>query len=541
MNKILSPRVLAVLAVIAFFCVYARLYGSHLQQPALYEDEAYFPDLANNGLKGHASSVPLWQRPEMWTPFPHIGGIEAWKQALVLRFFPPSLRLIRIIAVTTGLLALSLVFLFAFRLAGPACGIITAWLVMADPNFFVNIRHDYSAVGNAMVLEMACALAWLAWWRLQKTSTGALAAWLTGLTLWNHALSLVPLGAMALSTALLFRAELTAKLESKKVVGLMAAGLCLGAFPLLWQAVQGRWILVEFLLDPTYKNGPGTDWGTALLWKNIMVLARTLQGQSVQDFILDSVAPKRPLGLGLTLAGGVAYWSWDRARLLASEARWRWAGWTLLIASALLLCVPSLHGSHHVVIALYPWIHLLLALAAQRLCRQAGLAPWPRAAALGLLSLTACLGLRTSFWIRQNILEDRVIYKFSSQVARALVESLEGTRLRTVPLAWGLARSLHFLHGRDLRIADGQMMDRLENINSPGEREEALRAFKRFDALYVLQPEDLSVFPTARRNFFRLLREEHLRATLLRRVEWAVGGRTVFEIYRIDPGKAAGD
>jgi len=385
------------LGVAAALALAAALGLRHLDEPGLYYDEAVQAVPAAEFVRASPQPVVLpgaWsvRIAGRWLPLrtlPYMGALKSQLLIPVFAAFGASVGSLRAATFGFGLAGLAFAMLFARSLLGAGTALVAGLLLAVDPAFLFVSRHDW----GSFALGFACRAAglWLALEGFERRSPGRLAAagLALGLGIYNKVDAAVVLAAAACALALVAPRCAREALRSPRAVAPLAAGLLLGAAPIL----PGAWRALRFAEGRAAGSGSGlarelpeklATWRTLFDGTHFERLMRAggdfaslaaVEGATASLFLPALVAASLFVAARLALRR-----PWGRAEraqafLLA----------TLGLAIAALLALPGAVRIHHALNVL-PLPQLVVACALVELARGSVRAP-ARAALRSLAAL----------------------------------------------------------------------------------------------------------------------------------------------------------
>jgi len=349
------------LGLCAFFAVLASLW---ISKPGIHADEA---SLATAIWNPEHSPLAAWffDKRISLMQLSYLGSLKAWLYTPIFALLSPSAAVLRIPMILAGALTLWVIYLLLRDAVSPRAGLLALTLLAADPSYLWTTRCDWGPVALQHLLTTAGALAF---YRRRHT----LGAFLFGLALWDKAVFIWTLAALALSVVLLYRKQLIARLRPAALI-LVTAAFLLGAYPLLRYNVTFRGSTASDTVHLAAESIP----------EKAGLLASTLNGGRLFGYLVRDrdAGPKSTYAWLLLVACAVAWPLWRR------HSSHRAAWFFLLLSTFTWLFMAVTKGGaesvHHLVL-LWPWPHCFMAVALAALPKRAGLIP---AAAVGLLSL----------------------------------------------------------------------------------------------------------------------------------------------------------
>jgi hypothetical protein len=423
--------------------------GRNLDVPGLYYDEAIQATPAAEFLRpgGRPLQVPGARSAWLfggWFPVltqPYMGALKSQLLIPVFAAFGADSDVLRLTTLMWGCLALLAAMGLAARLFGAPVAIATGVLLASDPSFVFASRHDWGSGALALLLRCAGFAAVASAWPRRAAAPLFGAGLLLGLGIYNKidfaaALAGAGLGAAAaVSPGRLVR-DLRA---APRAVAALAAGLALGAAPILAALAD---VLAASRGMAHSAGARGSDFAEKLAaWRHVLdgsyFHRLLLSGGSFERM---SLVPDAASGALLAVCLASAAWLALHCLRREREAGVVFALVTALATFAALLAIPRASRIHHV-LNVYPFPHLLVAVAAAALWRERRLAL--RALAVAGVGLAVAGSLRVDGRVLATALETGGSGRWTGAVAelgRALPPGVAVTSLD-----WGFDAPLRLL------------------------------------------------------------------------------------------------
>jgi len=402
----------------------------------------------------------------------YLGALKSWLYFPILTLLSPSYLTVRLPVLIIGSLTVWIFIWLLRRTSGQTAGWVGGVLLATDTMFLFTTCFDWGPVA----LQHFLALAGLALVFKFASEANRWALWLGffcfGLALWDKALFLWLFSGLMVATIMLFPRELWSRCTLRNV-GVAAAGLCLGALPLLaYNAASNL---------ATFRSNSSFD--LAQLPSRLHALRITWDGQILWGYMVHAPwSPGAPREAGSALA--------QISSTIHSAAGFRYhnelepALWIALALVPLLWLTPARRtllfcliavtvawiemaitkdaglGAHHVVL-LWPLPHWFIAVAFVEASRWK-LLEYRRAGAIALAA-------GVIFLAGENLL---LTNEYFYQLARygslgswndAIYQlSEEAGRIRSTPLVvddWGIANALEVLRGGSVSLVAAQEWD----------------------------------------------------------------------------------
>ena len=178
-NSVSENRTRDFLSVLAVWMLLALtliiLAWPNTASPGLYYDEAQCAGMARDFLTGHphphmpgSSVVSLWDRPFPIFAQIYIGAVKSWLLLPGFAVFGAKLSVLRLSALGWGLGALLLFMLWTWRWLGRNTAWLAGALLAFDPAFFFSSVLDWGLVLPSFLCRFACFYFGLRWWQLRN-------------------------------------------------------------------------------------------------------------------------------------------------------------------------------------------------------------------------------------------------------------------------------------------------------------------------------------------------------------------------------------
>jgi hypothetical protein len=406
----------------------------------------------------------------------YLGALKSWLYFPILTLVRPSYLTVRLPVLIIGTLTVWLFIWLLERVSGRTVAWVGGLLLATDTMFLFTTCFDWGPVALQHLLALGGVALVFKFASEGRRWALLLGFFCFGLALWDKALFVWLFSGLMVATIVVFPRELWSRCSLRNV-GLAAAGLCLGALPLLaYNAVSNLATFrgnssFDLAQLPSRLHALRITWDGEILW-GYMVHAPWSPGVPRESGTLERMA-----GVVHSLAGihyhnelVPAFWvALALAALLCLTGGFTGARKTLLfclIASAVAWIQMALTkdagwGAHHVVL-LWPLPQWFLAVVFVEASHQLR---WRRLGAVALVAATVFLAgenlLLTNEYYYQLARYGALgswsdaIYQLSGEVGR--IESAH-----IVVDDWGIANALLVLHGGSLPLvmADGRGWDR---------------------------------------------------------------------------------
>ncbi len=290
---------------------------------------------------------------------PYVGALKAALYVPYLKLVPSDTFTLRLPMVLLVPILAGLSLWFWSRLASSAVVILTAALVIAHPHFTIPVVLDWGPVGLQLLFTLLAFHAY-------RMGSFAAVGLLAGLMVWDKAVAVWVLAAVAGSAALFYPARLRPLLHWR-----VLAAFVLGASPYLYYRVVDRDAMAGFRTDIDFASlGPKID-----------ALRGTFDGTAMATYLFPLPLGQHPVGLLATFATLAVLGFAVRRRLPA----FFWTA-TLAALAAMILTGGAGGSVHHHVLA-WP-------LLGAAVCTTLAALPLPRWTLIAAFSLLAVLQLQ---------------------------------------------------------------------------------------------------------------------------------------------------
>jgi hypothetical protein len=266
-----TPRSAVLLPLIYFVLGLAVIPQTGLQDDELLFSAPYFhvPDSAIFSLHIFHTQLPLMQ-------LTYLGALKSWLFLPILAGLPVSYLTIRLPALATGSLTIWLFFWLLERTNGRIAAWIGGILLATDTMFLFTTCFDWGPVVLQHLLAvagMALLVKFIQDDFIQDEQRWALFLGFLcfGLALWDKALFAWFFSGLIVAAVAVFPREVWARLSLKNV-GLAAAGLCVGALPLIAYNAASDFATLranssfDFGQLPSRLHALGITWDGEILW-----------------------------------------------------------------------------------------------------------------------------------------------------------------------------------------------------------------------------------------------------------------------------------
>jgi hypothetical protein len=444
-----------------------------LPLPGLEDDEVLFaapvfhlPAAAVSGAQVFHTQIPLML-------LTYLGALKSWLYFPILTLLGPSYLTVRLPVLIIGSLTVWIFIWLLRRTSGQTTAWVGGALLATDTMFLLTTCFDWGPVALQHLLALAGVALVLKFVSEASRWTLGLGFFCFGLALWDKALFLWLFSGLMAATIVIFPRELWSRCTLRNV-GLAAAGLCLGALPLL--AYNAASNLGTFRSNssfdlaqlPSRLHALRITWDGEILW-GYMVHAPWSSG-APREF---ETAAERMSGMVHSLAGfryhnqmEPAFW----IALALVPLLWLTPARRTLLFCLIAMAVAWIEmaitkdaglGAHHVVL-LWPLPHWFIAVAFVQLSRWKPL-EWRRAGAIVLATGVIFLGGENLLLTNEYFYQLARYGSLGSWSDAIYQLSSEAGRIQSAPLVvddWGIVNGLQVLHAGNLSLVAAQEWER---------------------------------------------------------------------------------
>lgn len=448
-----------------------------------------------------------------WVPvmiIPYLGTLKAWLYLPILKYLEVTPFVLRLPFLLVGLGSVWLFFLILDRISGRWAAIAGAFLLATDASFLLATCYDFGPIALLHLFLLAGILLLLHFENTRDSKYLAFAFLLFGLALWHKALFVWMLGGLAAASAVIFPRRILALITPSRIA-VVVVSFCVGAFPLIYyNAATGGATL----------HTVGVMSGSAPLSQKLLVLKKTMDGSVMFGWLTEDLRPEttlspsgtaREISVRLTSAMGDVRSNWMFYAFLASFLLVPWLWFTparplvlfaliyLAVAWGQMAIVPNTGATLHHVILLWPFPHLLIAVAGAQIAARFGrYGAWTVTAVLA--AIVGCNVVVINHYYTDLVTRGTtVLWTDAINPLFRRLDSLNGRH--TVTVDWGYSASLCLL-------SDGQMP--LEDISyfliRPSAEDTAFirSLIAEPDAVFVDHTIDGEQFPGVREHLDRI-------------------------------------
>jgi hypothetical protein len=313
---------------------------------------------------------------------PYLGAFKAWLYWPILRYFEVTPVVLRLPFLLTGAVSVWMTWLLLERIGGRRAAMAGSLLLATDATFLIATTYDFGPIVFLHFFLLAGILLLLRFERTRASRDLALACFLFGLALWHKALFIWMLDGLAIAGAVAFPRRILALISPRRV-GIAAASFLLGAGPLVYFNV----------VRPGATLSTGAIPGNAPWTQKVLLLKRTMDGSAMFGWLTEEQQPytaiqaRTPAGklsVGLNQFLGSPRSNWMLYLFLASCSLMPWLWFTparapalftliyLLVTWGQMLILRNTGAALHHVILLWPFPHIMIAIAACQLSYAVG-------------------------------------------------------------------------------------------------------------------------------------------------------------------------
>jgi len=462
----------------------------------------------------------------------YLGTLKSLIYAVVFAFCTPTPASTRLPVLLIGVLTIWLFSVLLVRIAGRAAAIAGAVLLATDPTFLLTDLFDWGPAALQHLLLVAGMLALFRYYESERRIWLASGCFLYGVAMWDKALFIWSLTAMAVAGMVIFPRTLW-RLATWRAAGIGGLAFVIGAWPLIW-----------FNIERPGETFRGTAaYSTAGFGYKSALLAKTLAGGGLFGYLaredFDGAAPLEAEDLPARVAGQIGELFGHRRYgllpaaflasvllipfLLRARVPGLGAGMFALLCSVFVFAEMALNARtgwsvHHIVL-LWPFPHLAVAVmwarAVQKF-RRPGRAFY--AMLLILVAFSNLIVLNEYYRLmRRNgggLPWTDAIYPLSG-----FLKTIPATQI--MPIDWGMFDNLRLLSAGTLPIRSGV-----------DDHREAVRQWLRTPAtVFVSHTDAHQIFAGVNRRLDEIAREEGFRREPVQVVADR-NGRRIFQIFR---------
>lgn len=473
----------------------------------------------------------------------YLGTLKTWVYAAIFHLWRPGIWSVRVPAVIIGAITIWVFFLLLQRVSGARAALIGCALLATDTTFLLTTTFDWGpVVFQHLCLTAGMALALAAYQDRSRWRLGC-AFFFFGLGMWDKALFIWVLSAMAIATVTIFRREMWQMVTRRNIATALAA-FCLGALPLIIYNV--RTSLKTFRSNAAFST---YDFAGKARLVRYTMNGSALFGYLVEEewagnpreprFALEraSVAIRNVAGQHRS---GLLFWAFVAAVALAPLVlRQRRAFLFILMTMGFAWLQMALNkdtggGAHHVAL-LWPLPHMLIAVVF------AGIADRLRRWGLPLVIASVAVICGASVLLSNQYLSQFVRYGAAGVWTDAIFPLSDAVRRmqdENIFVAdWGILETLLMLEQGKARLWVGS-----EPLMKPEPADADLAAIRRMlevpAPVFICHAKGREVFPDTTERLERAALRLGYRKSVVRSISDS-NGRPVFEIIQFDRIAAA--
>lgn len=528
--------------------------GWRLSLPGLQYDECLAAAPAVNFVRGVENAEPMHIRPSVIRPFghplpvmvmPYIGPVKTLLHAPFFVLFGISTVTVRLLPLMAGLASLVLTGWLCRRLWDRTVANLAVVLVALDPSWVYYLTRDVGPAALAVLLKLAAVASGIRWWRCGGLWSLTTAGLLLGLGVSHKVDFLWVVAALVVPLAVLAPRALASRLRGWSAAAGGAAFLT-GAAPVVaFNLATGGHTFGPFL-ERLLVSERGRFLGGFFehLGTRLEQVASLLNGEAVHRLFF--VSPRAggwgwviPALLVASLATLLVFALRDVTRIsagsLPESSSPRSPRPTLGLLLHLLVFLgasgfsPTVLQPHHL-LALYPALHLALAVASVDLARW--VAPTGRrAATVGAVGALVALvvgmaNLRAVISIDQGLRRTGGVGYWSDAI-EDLAAHLQARQEPVVVMDWGFTNNLIVLTEGEVPL-EPAYRELWRHPPAP----ELFEPYLREGGLYLLHAPWLARLPEAPELFRSSVAEQGLRPVVETRF-FQQDGREVFQLVRL--------
>lgn len=507
-----------------------------LPYPGIQNDEAlfaaplFFPkwNIASISI-GHYR-IPLMQ-------MTYLGCLKAWLYKPIFALFSPSIYSIRLPVVFIGVLTIYLFWSLSRRAVGQRAAIIGAILLATDSSFLLTTCFDWGPVALQHLLELGAVLALFSFYHSGSEALLGFGFFWLGLGLWDKALFSWTLGALVISTGLVYGREVWKTINWRRSAIALVCFL-LGAFPLLWYNVvqQGN----------TFGNNARFTLHGLVV--KVLALEETTDGSAFFGYLVAAPDPthlRHPLtalqrsavALGQTLPRQANFTILAFiVSLLLLPFLWRTKARKPLLFALIMISVTWLQmgitigagtGPHHVIL-LWPWPVFFVSLAFSEFSYK-----FERAGVLaviaGVFVLTITNLLVTDQYLKQ-LIESGPGSAWTDAISGLADRLANQTTKNIYSTDWGMTNSLRVLDNGTLKLQEATFI-LIKPVRSEQDKRFLSQMISGPDNLLISHTAAFQAFPSINMQLDRFAAERGLHRQILDTI-YDGEGHALFHVFR---------
>jgi 4-amino-4-deoxy-L-arabinose transferase-like glycosyltransferase len=531
------PAFWLILGACSFFYVAGRAFIPHL---GIQTDEALF-GAGIYQVRQAFYTVTIWHSTVPLMLETYVGTLKSLIYTFVFKFWTPSASSTRTPVLLAGILTLYLFYLLVRRVAGERAALVGALLLATDATFLLTTVFDWGPVALQHLLLMAGVLLLHKYYERPAISVLCVAFFLFGLASWDKALFVWSLTGLLVAAAVTFPRELW-RLCTLRRIGAAFFAFCLGALPLIVYNVDRP-------LD-TFRSNAALR--SAELVNKAIYLGITLEGRGLIGwmFRLSSedghpVEPRTALQRASTRLHDWA--GSDRRTLLVPALAvsvllipvlWRArqpgarALWFALVFVAVTWLQMALNrntgGSAHHTVLVWPFPHMMIAIALAGSSYRVGRYGRPALAALVVLMLAANLLVVNEHYAVMLRNGGGLVWTDAVFPLADFVKQVKATQV--MALDWGFLDSLRLLGRGQIPLRNG--MDPTNHATLDAHDREAIHQWLLTPGtVFVSHTDGNEIFPGVNAHLEEVARAAGFAREMMGRFQDR-NGREIFLVFR---------
>lgn len=525
-------------------CLLVLAYGGcswpFVKKLGIEVDEA----LVGNGIYQHGAPWYSWDLFGNEIPvmiLTYIGALKTWLMNLVFAVWPPGPVSLRLPTVLVGAGTILLFWLLLDRTVSRRAAWAGAALLATDPLFIITDAADYGPTALQHAFKLGALVLLVAYHRRPAAWRLAGAFFLLGIALWDKAVFVWLLAALAVAGVAVFWREIRVHVSLRNI-GIAAGGFVVGALP----------FLIYNIARPLETFRLNAHLGADNPFIKVVLLKRTLDGSGMFGYITSwdggprPVAPRgltQHLAFAISRMFGAPHTDWMMWAALAAVALtglvWRTRARRPLLFALLFVAVTwsamflatGAGGAVHHVILLWPFPAMIVAVVVSELA-----ARFKRYKTAGLVAVAGVLCFSNLLVVNQYYVElvrNGPGVRWTDAFPR-LTAWLYDARARRIAIAdWGILETLNLMSEGELPIegAGGG----LRPDASAQDREEIANLLAAPDTIWVTHGEAVEQWPGSKAALLKTAAASGYSAELLQTIQDR-NGRAIFEIFRFRHG-----
>jgi hypothetical protein len=467
----------------------------------------------------------------------YIGALKAWIYGPILRNLGSNLWTLRIPVLLAGTASVWLFFVLLRRISGHRAALIGCALLACDALYLLTTTFDWGPVAFQHLLLIGGAAVMVRFFEEGSNLHLVIAAFLFGLALFDKALAIWTLSALAVAGLATFPREIMRTITVRRVL-IAVLAFFLGAVPLFFYNWNNNW--------GTFRGNFARN--TADLPMKMVVLERTFDGSGLFGWMMfedvrtanphpPSTAAQKLTDRISTLAGhprrSLFPYAFGLALLVAPFAGRRELRIILfaVIAMALAWIQMAINkdtgGTIHHTILLWPLPQLIVAVSFAGISRRVGVA--------AVTAITTIVAISGALVINEYYVKTvrNGGAEFWTDGVLTLTQYLKDAKPKTwvFALDWSIADQVRLLTRGRVKVAIGS-----DQVSKPEMTEEDRRIATQMvgmsDALYVAHTPEFEIFKGNSEKLLQFAGGLGYRRELLATIPDRYG-RNVYEVYKL--------